>query len=220
MVSLSTPHALDGLVRSTYGTAQNLTFDDDVATQMLIPSTPPAAFASYVDPDDGLTYQLPQFGAASTYDLNTSFEVGNGAAVKNAAFTGLVYADDSLEVLINGTSIGVSTNNGYQDPLSKSFNIPDGLLVTGTNTVTFRVTNTSGATGLWARGSITADQIATATATVTVTGLNDAPVASNDGEANPTLATAAAPSPDDSVRVLVIPSLDTTTRARWRAASR
>jgi large repetitive protein len=170
VVSSSLPHALDG------ASGNLLTFDDDPLTQMIIPGIAPTDTIYFVDADDGQTYAMPRFAGNGTYTLTTTFNVADAASIRNAVYNVLTYADDSTTVIVNGVVLGTSSAAWTNDAAQVSFNIPDGLLVTGANTISFQVNNVGGATGLWARGTISAETVVSTTLEVTVTGVNDTPM--------------------------------------------
>lgn len=152
------PHALEGIIQQ-YGNTpggfntNQFTFDDGTvhdyqnnSIHWVQPNATPTSTASYVDPDGSTAYSIDSFASGATWSFSSVFVIDNKASYNAANWyvEGKFYADDQVSLALNGVNAGMLTNDYRYDPVYKSVSINAANLQTGSNTITFTITNSGG----------------------------------------------------------------------------
>lgn len=85
---------------------------------------------------------------SGTFDYSLTFDLPAGGILSSVNITGTGSADDSTQIYVNGVLVSGQSTGGSTSIGSFTLNSSNATFVSGSNTITFRVNNTGGSSGL------------------------------------------------------------------------
>ncbi len=100
---------------------------------------------------------------SGAFDYTLTFNLPAGAILSTVSITGSGWADDSSSIVVNGVLVSGQSIVSHKDAASSfTLNNANATFVSGANTLTFRVNNAAGATGLFINslsGTVTVPEV-------------------------------------------------------------